>query len=678
MPEDELDSAVIRLAARVASTHERLQRFLRSNTAWGTTHSGVLNVRPVAYFSAEFGLHESLPTYSGGLGILAGDHLKSASDLDVPLIGIGLFYDHGYFVQRINRSGCQEEHFVPVDPRKLPLDEAIGTDGEPVIVRVSTRGRSIAARVWSVTVGRRRLLLLDSDVDSNSREDRELTSRLYWGGVRVRIRQELLLGVGGLRALEALGVIPGVMHLNEGHSAFAILEAVRQRMTSEGIDVQEAIRRVSRQIVFTTHTPVPAGHDWFAADLIEEHLGPLREQLGISHTELMKLGAVPLKDRDGQFCMTALALRHAKRSNAVSCLHGEVSRSMWRPLWPDRPEEDVPIGHITNGIHVPTWLSPAMRRLYDRHLGPDWRQLSDRPETWNAIPRVDDQELWETHQAVKARLLDFVRCRLIHQHGQGDKTDPADSAAIPDFKTDVLTIGFARRFVTYKRPGLLRRDFDKLVQMVNGVEFPVRFIFAGKAHPDDERGKSALQEAGKAHPDDERGKSALQEMVRLSLYSELAGKFLFLENYEMDVARYLIQGVDVWLNTPRRPLEASGTSGQKVAINGGLNLSILDGWWAEAYDGTNGFAIGAGTMHNCKETQDTLDGEAVYETLQEQVIPMYYRRDEHEIPRDWIARMKRAIQTLAWRFNADRMLLEYTKNCYLPAAAGVSFDMNRV
>ncbi|MDE3199034.1 MAG: alpha-glucan family phosphorylase, partial [Acidobacteriota bacterium] len=569
LAEIERRAGELMLHARINYAYRRQQEYLQADRTWGANHAGVLRPRPVAYFSAEFGLHESLPIYSGGLGVLAGDHIKSASDLDIPLVGIGLFYGQGYFRQRLDRSGWQQEDYLETDISRLPMEAAIGADGAPITVQIDTRRGSIRAKVWRVQVGRCDLLLLDSNVEGNAPEDRELTSRLYGGDGRVRIRQELLLGVGGVRALRAMGITPGVYHMNEGHSGFAVLEAIRMRMVDEGLSFDQAAPSVAREVVFTTHTPVPAGHDRFGADLIDEHLGPLRELLGISHERLMELG----QEHAGQhheFCMTVLGLKLSRRANAVSSLHGEVSRAMWLSLFPGRGEEGVPIGHITNGVHVPTWLAPQMFRLYERHLGTGWHLRGGEAKTWEGIESVDDGELWETHLSLKARLLHFVRRRARMQAERRGESDEALRRLERVLSPDALTIGFARRFATYKRANLLLNDIEKLGTMVNDPKRPVQFVFAGKAHPRDEPGKRVLQQ--------------IAELMRDPQFAE---RFVFIEDYDVDVGRYLVQGVDVWLNNPRRPLEASGTSGQKVVLNGGLNLSVLDGWWAEAYDGLN-------------------------------------------------------------------------------------------
>ena len=643
------------LHSRINYSYRRQREYLEADRTWGARHAGVLRPRPVAYFSAEFGLHVSIPEYSGGLGILAGDHIKSASDLAIPLVGIGLFYGQGYFRQYLDRNGWQHEEYLHTDVNQLPMEPAIGTNGEPVMVQIETRGDCLRAKVWRMKVGRCDLLLLDSNVEGNAPEDRELTSRLYGGDGRIRIRQELLLGIGGYRALKAMGITPGVLHLNEGHSGFAVLEAISSRMRDEGLGFDQAASRVSREVVFTTHTPVPAGHDRFNASLIEEHLGPLRDRLGLSHERLMALGRENPGNHQEEFCMTVLGLKLSRRANAVSALHGEVSRAMWTSLYPDKTEDTVPIGHITNGVHVPTWLAPQMSRLYDRHLGTGWHERSAEARIWEGIDSVDDGELWETHLSLKSRLLEFVRHRAVEQAKHRGETGETLRRLGRVLSPDALTIGFARRFATYKRANLILSDIERLASMVNDPQRSVQFVFAGKAHPRDEPGKLVLQ-----------------QVAELMRNHQFADKLVFVEDYDMNVGRYFVQGVDVWLNNPRRPLEASGTSGQKVVLNGGLNLSVLDGWWAEAYDGLNGFAIGTGRTHSNPDVHDVRDGEDLYQVLRDEVIPLFYQRDRDGLPRGWIKRMKRTIRTLGWRFNADRMVMDYTLKCYVPAAGGTS------
>lgn len=646
------------LHSRINYAYRRQREYLNADHTWGARHGGVLRPHPVAYFSAEFGLHESVPEYSGGLGILAGDHVKSASDLGVPLVGVGLFYGQGYFLQRLDRNGWQQEEYLQTDVNHLPMEPAIGPSGQPITIQVETRNGSIRAKVWRMKVGRCDLLLLDSNVEGNAPEDLELTSRLYGGDARIRIRQELMLGVGGFRALKAMGIIPSVLHLNEGHSGFALLEAIRSRMEEEGLNFDQALPRVSREVVFTTHTPVPAGHDRFNPGLIEEHLGPLRDMLGIPHERLMALGRENPNNNSEEFCMTVLGLKVARRANAVSALHGEVSRSMWTGLYPGKPEEEIPIGHITNGVHVPSWLAPQMSRLYDRHLGTGWRDHSGEASVWEGIENVDDGELWETHLNLKSRLLEFVRHRSVEQAERRGELPETLQRLSRVLTPDALTIGFARRFATYKRANLVMADIEKLTTMVNDPKRPVQFVFAGKAHPRDEPGKAVLQQ--------------IAQMMR---DLKFADKLVFVEDYDMNVGRHFVQGVDVWLNTPRRPLEASGTSGMKVVLNGGLNLSVLDGWWAEAYDGLNGFAIGTGRTHTNMNIHDTRDGDDLLRVIREQVIPLFYQRDQDGLPRGWIKRMKRTIRTLGWRFNADRMVMDYASKCYVPAAGGTSSEM---
>ncbi len=648
------------LHSRINHAHRITRNYLESDDTWGAMNSGVLRARPVAYFSAEFGLHESFPIYSGGLGILAGDHLKSASDLGIPLVAVGLFYGQGYFRQRLDEDGYQREDYFDTKVENLPLVEVIGNDGQPVQIAIETRTGVLRARVWSLAVGRCRLLMLDTNVPENEAEDRELTSRLYGGDERTRIRQELLPGVGGVRALTALGINPGVLHMNEGHSAFAALELVRNRMDYEGLDFDEAFRRVAAMSCFTTHTPVPAGHDYFPPEMVEEHLGPLREAVGLSHEQLVGLGRRVPEDGGEPFCMTTLALKSSRRANGVSALHGVVSRQMWASLWPSRSEEEIPIGHVTNGIHIPSWLAPQMKDLYSRYFEAGWLDRTANPNTWSKVGEIDDGELWETHLVLRNRLITFVRDRVATQCQRRNDPPAAIAKAETLFNRDALTIGFARRFATYKRATLLFRDVDRVAELLGDPMRPVQFVFAGKAHPRDEPGKEFIR-----------------SVVELSRDPRFEGRVAFVENYDFNVGRHLVQGVDVWLNNPRRPMEASGTSGQKVVLNGGLNMSILDGWWAEAYDGTNGFAIGDGTQHVDEKVTDGRDGDALLDTLENEVVPLFYDRDEDGLPTRWIARMKSAIRTLGWRFDSDRMVMDYVRNCYVPAAGGVSCEIRQ-
>jgi len=644
------------LHSRINHAFRRLNEYLEKSNTWGNMHCGNLKSRPVAYFSAEFGIHESFPVYSGGLGVLAGDHLKSASDLDIPLIAIGLLYHQGYFSQRLNRDGWQEEDYVDFDIHQLSLKPVLTAAGEPLIVRMETRGPGLLARIWELQVGRVRLLLLDSNVEGNSEEDRGLTSRLYGGNERTRIRQELLLGIGGARALQALQIFPGVLHLNEGHSAFAILEEVRRMMQDDGIPFDRALRRVSLYTIFTTHTPVAAGHDRFSPDLVEEHLGVFREKLGLSHDDFMALGRVNPTERNEPFCMTVLALKNSRRANAVSAIHADVSRRMWHPLWPQRAEVEVPICHITNGVHVLSWIAPQMNKMLEMRLGADWTTRMTHPDLWEKVFEIDDGELWETHQVLNMRLINFVRRRLLLQAQRlGDEETMGQIDRILD--PNILTIGSARRMAAYKRGDLIFSDLDRLIRLVSDPRRPIQIVFAGKAHPRDADGKKILQ-----------------RIFQHSHNSAFKNRIVFVEDYDYNVARHLVQGVDVWLNTPRRPLEACGTSGQKVILNGGLNLSILDGWWNEAYNGRNGFAIGRGGMHNDPNVQYARDAGYLYDVLENEVIPIYYEQDQGGIPHRWIRRIKESMQSLGWRFSADRMVTDYTLRFYLSAAGARSAE----
>lgn len=646
------------LHSRINAAYRDWQEYMESNETWGDTHAGVLGFRPVAYFSAEFGLHESFRIYSGGLGILAGDHLKSASDLGIPLVGVGLFYREGYFTQQVDENGWQQEEYVVADPADLPIKEAVTSAGEPVHISVQTRTGVIRAKVWRMDVGRVPVYLLDTNIPENTPEDRQLTARLYGGDQRTRIRQEILLGVGGVKALAALGIKPRVIHMNEGHSAFAPLELIRMRMQDDGLSFDDALRDTAAMGVFTTHTPVPAGHDRFDGGLVEEHLGPLRESLRLDYEGFLGLGRVDPHNHGESFCMTVLAFKCSRRANAVSNLHGVVSRRMWRNLWPWRSEDEIPIGHITNGVHVGTWLAQQIRMLYDRMLPAKWYQKTGEPEVWAEFERVKSTELWETHQSLKNRLILHSRYRLTKQARRYGLNDDILEAFQNFLDPQHLLIGFARRFAPYKRADLMMRDMNTLEKIITDASRPVQIVFAGKAHPADDFGKQIMQ-----------------RIYRLSEEKAFKGRVVFLEDYDINLARYLVQGVDVWLNNPRRPLEASGTSGQKVVLNGGLNLSVLDGWWAEAYDGMNGFAIGNGLIHANQEIQDQRDAESLMQVLQEEVIPLYYDRDQDDLPREWIRRMKRAVTTLGWRFNADRMVMDYVREAYVPAAGSISCSM---
>ncbi len=646
------------LRARVDSAYRELREYLGATRTWASQNAGPLRVRPVAYFSAEFGIHESLPIYSGGLGVLAGDHLKSASDLGLPLVAVGLFYRESYFRQRIGRDGWQHAEYVRSPAELLPAQPALDPAGKRIIIEVPLSKETLRAQVWEIAVGRNRLLLLDTDVEGNSEENRQLAARLYFGDQRVRIRQELLLGVGGVRALRAAGIHWGGLHLNEGHSAFATLEYARLLMELTGADFRTCAQEVAQNTVFTTHTPVDAGHDRFPPELVDDHLEPLRRSLGLSQQEFLGLGRIRPEDNREALCMTVLAFKMSRYANGVSALHGRITRKSWQVLWPHHREDEVPVGHITNGVHVRTWLAPAMQDLYSKHLGADWRDHLADPLMWSRIEGVPDAELWSTHRGLKAALVNFVRRRVSEQRRRNEYPDEFVRAAETALDPDVLTIGFARRFATYKRASLIFSDLPRLTRLLTDAKRPVQLVFSGKAHPADRPGQEVLRQVHES-----------------TITGDLKRNVLFIEDYDINVGRHLVQGVDIWLNNPRRPQEASGTSGQKVLLNGGLNFSVLDGWWAEAYDGLNGFAIGDGITHVGVEEQDRRDALSLYETLENQIIPLYYERDDEGVPRGWVERMKRTIRTLGWRFNTDRMVIDYTNNCYLPAAGAESCRM---
>ncbi len=637
--------------ARIDRSLRQLRAHLTRDRVWGQLNAGALGARPVAYFCMEFGIHESLPIYSGGLGILAGDHLKSAAHVGVPMVGVGMLYHQGYTSQVLNKEFWQEDVVEPFQVEDLPVRPAIGKDGKPTRVSVELPGRTVFAKVLEAKVGTVRLLLLDTRDPENSEADQALGARLYGGDQRTRIQQELILGVGGHRALRALGITPGVIHLNEGHCAFAMLELARHRVQDDGHEPQRAIREAGSTTVFTTHTPVEAGHDRFPADLAAEHLGFLANGIGLALDDVLGLGRVNPKDHGAPFLPTVLALKLARRTNGVSALHGQVSRAMWQVLWPDRTEDEVPIGHVTNGVHLMSWMSLELDQLLRGHFGQNWARHQSNPELWARIEDIDPNEIWELKRIMKARMLRFVDQRSAKTHERLGR-EPA-----PPLDPDALTIGFSRRFVPYKRPDLLFRDPDRLAKIVNGKN-PVNLLFAGRAHPAD-------------HP----GKSIIQRVANWAEDPRFKNRVAFVENYNIRVGRTLYQGVDAWLNNPRRPLEACGTSGMKVVMNGGLHVSILDGWWAECFDGKNGFAIGTTETPAREDEQDARDAEALYRLLEEEIVPLYYDRDKRGIPRRWVRRVQRSMRTLAWRFSADRMMKDYVEELYVPAALGSSKRM---
>lgn len=628
---------------------EDFDQHLKLEDTWYSRNYPNNEDQQIAYFSFEFGLHESLPVYAGGLGVLSGDHLKESSDLGLPLVAVGFIYRQGYFAQSITEDGWQETRNYHLNFKEMPIISLFNEDGEPLSISVSFPDREVIARIWEVKVGRVSLFLLDSDVEENSLSDRQLTARLYSNDPEVRISQELLLGVGGVRALRLLGHNPTVWHMNEGHSAFLSIERIRELVTG-GLNFDQAVEQVRKTNVFTTHTPVPAGSDQFPLWTVEKYFSQIWPELGLSRDEFIDL-ARHVQPWGVTFSMPVLALRLSEQRNAVSELHENVSRHMWHFLWPDRSEEDVPITHITNGVHNGTWLARRMRGLFDKYLGADWMDHLDEPAMWAEVKNIPDAELWAVRQHLKRKLGLFILNRARQQWLTGNVHPIQVLASGIMLDPYVLTIGFARRFATYKRAYLILRNYDRLLKIFNSSEMPVQIIFSGKAHPADEPGKLIIQQIYRAVKDAKTG-----------------GRMVFLENYDMDVARHLVQGVDVWMNTPRRPNEASGTSGMKAALNGVINFSVLDGWWYEGYNGSNGWAIGDGTEYGDYNQQDDADAESLYNVLEKEVVPLYYNdRTANDIPTKWIARMKESICTLSPQFSMQRMVREYMRRLYLPA-----------
>jgi len=628
---------------------EDFQQYMTELRWYQKHHNDKDGVR-IAYFSAEFGMTDCLPIYSGGLGVLSGDHLKSASDLGLPLVGVGLLYSHGYFRQYLNADGWQQESYPEYDYSTSPVQIHTREDGTPLTFELEMGDHKITVQVWRVQVGRITLYMLDTNVPSNRPPDRELTFRLYGGDLEMRIKQEILLGIGGVRALQALGYQPQVFHMNEGHSAFLALERIRLLMEGRGVSFDEARAATTVGNVFTTHTPVPAGNDTFPPTLIDKYFSNYYSSLGLSRKQFLGLGRQnPADDREA-FCMTVLALNLAGYSNAVSRLHGRISRRMWQNVWPELPEDEIPITHITNGVHTASWTSKDMVGLLDRYLGPRWREDPADKEVWQRIRRVPDSELWRTHERRRERLVAFARRRLRQQLLRRGATKTEIEQAEEILDPEALTLGFARRFATYKRAALLLRDPERLGRILCDGKRPVQVIFAGKAHPRDTQGKDLIR-----------------QIVHLARDERFRRKIVFLEDYDINVARYMVEGADVWLNTPRRPLEASGTSGMKVICNGGLNMSIRDGWWDEAFNVDNGWAIGSGEEYDDPNYQDQVESQAVYDTLEKEVVPMFYDRGPDGLPRQWIAKMKASMASLCWYFNTHRMVREYAERFYLPA-----------
>ncbi|WP_319779792.1 alpha-glucan family phosphorylase [Maridesulfovibrio sp.] len=606
----------------------------------------------VAYFSFEYGIGLSLPIYSGGLGMLAGDHLKSASDLNIPLVGIGLCYQHGYFRQYMTQDGWQQERYPSHDFEEMSIKAAKDKSGNDVKFTLKIKGEDLKVKVWYVEVGRVTLYLLDTNISENPIYFRNITARLYGGDLEMRLWQEILLGIGGIKALAVLGLEPSVIHMNEGHSAFAGLERIRVFMTEHGLSFEAAMEMVASSSIFTTHTPVPAGNDRFPADLMRPYFEPYAQTMGLAYKVFLSLGREDPHDDAEQFCMTVLALKLSRFNNGVSKLHGHVSRNMWQRVWPQYPVEDVPIGAITNGVHMPTWVATDFSLLFDRYLGPNWREDPDCGRVWKQTDNIPDAELWRTHERLRERLVDFVRKRLRRQlmnvGARRKEIELADEVLDPR----ALTIGFARRFATYKRAGLLFKDKERLLKIISDSKQPVQFIFAGKAHPQDNGGKKLIQ-----------------DLIQFCRREECRMSLVFLEDYDMKIANYMVQGCDVWLNTPRRPLEACGTSGMKAMANGVLQFSTPDGWWDEAYlpDNSLGWAIGRGEDYNDHEYQDFVESQTLYKVLENDIIPEFYDRGHGSLPRNWIVKVKKALRILGPEFNANRMVEDYTEKAYQPA-----------
>jgi starch phosphorylase len=637
--------------AQFDRTCQRLDEYLWTERPWYSQSHGGTDLACIAYFSAEFGLTECLPIYSGGLGLLAGDYLKSASDLGLPLVGIGLLYQQGYFSQYLNADGWQQESYHDNDFHTLPLVPERRADGAAVTVHIDYPGRTVVAQIWRAQVGRVPLYLLDTNVPTNDRADQGMTDQLYGGDQEMRIQQEILLGIGGMRALAALGLRPTVCHMNEGHSAFSALERIRMLMSQGGLSSWEAREAAAAGTVFTTHTPVQAGNDYFSPELIEKYLGTYSQALGLSLQEFLGLGRQdPGNDRE-PFCMTILALHLASHSNGVSKLHGSVARRMWQGVWPGVPVDEIPITSITNGVHFRSWISYELDLLYDRYLGPRPREAPADQSVWKRMERIPLEELWRVHERRRERMVAFVRRRLRAQLER--RGAPAWELLAADEALDprALTIGFARRFATYKRATLVLRDSERLARILADPQRPVQIIFAGKAHPRDDPGKELIR-----------------QIIHHARRDEFQRRLVFLEDYDMMVARSLVQGVDVWLNTPHRFLEASGTSGMKAGANGALNLSVLDGWWDEAYSPEIGWAIGRGEIYEDPSEQDRVESEALYDLLEKEVAPMFYERGRDGLPRRWVALMKTAMAALCPTFNMHRAVREYTEQSYLPAA----------
>ena len=617
--------------------------YMTEENTWFNTTYPMEKHKKIAYFSAEYGIHEVMPTYSGGLGVLSGDHLKSASDMGIPLTGIGLFYKHGYFDQSINFEGWQQSSYSSLDPASLPMKQVMDEKDLPIYIDVDFPGRIIYLSIWSVNVGRIKLYYLDSDNPRNSLADRELTSSLYGGNNETRIQQEMLMGIGGVKLLDYLDIKCDMYHMNEGHQAFVILELLKKHMKDNSLSLEEASEVVRSKAVFTTHTPVPSGIDVFPAFLVEKYLSKYIDSLNLTRESFFSFASNSTDT--SSFNMAAFALNFSGLKNGVSKLHGKVSRSLFSWLWPDVPTEEIPISYVTNGVHTLSWLNPGLKSLLDKYMDQNWKNSIHIQNTWDKVDDIPDKEFWDMHILKKKEAIDYFRKRIIKRKESVFSIDETDNLLDPA----ALTIGFARRFATYKRATLIFKDIAKIEKIINDTGKPVQIIFAGKAHPAD-------------HP----GQELIKRIVDLSRQSGFKGKLLFLENYNIELARQLLQGVDIWLNNPRRPLEASGTSGQKAAINGVVNMSVLDGWWIEGYTKTNGFVIGENISYLNQEDEDIYDSRSIYSQLEYTIIPMFYDFNNEGLPKTWIRFMKESIKTNAWRFSSNRMLADYTEKMYVP------------
>ncbi len=651
MPQERYD--ILEKDEGILAELERIKRGFDSylnDPSWYSKKYPEKNELTIAYFSLEFGLAEAVPIYSGGLGILAGDHLKSASDLGLPLVGVGLLYQEGYFKQYLNNDGWQGESYADNDFYNMPVSPVLDSSGRELTIELEFPDGVVKAKIWQIQVGRIQLVLLDTNIEENQPAYRSITATLYGGDEEMRLKQEMLLGIGGLRALHAMDIWPTVFHMNEGHAAFLALENIRTTMEGNGVTFNEAFDLTSSGNVFTTHTPVPAGHDRFTPQLMLKYFESYFPELGLTEEEFLGLGRLDPKNSKETFCMTVLALKSADHSNAVSRLHMKVTWDMWKDLWPDFPIEEVPIQHVTNGIHVPSWISQDVVELFERYVGPRWRTEPTRTDIWTRIMDIPDEEIWRSHERRRERLVSFARKRLGLQLERRGVSDAELHQAQGVLDSKILTIGFARRFATYKRADLIFRDIERLARILTDSERPVQLIIAGKAHPRDTEGKNLIR-----------------RIVHFTRREDLRNRIVFIEDYDMCVARYMVQGVDVWLNNPRRPLEASGTSGMKATVNGALNLSVLDGWWDEAYTPEVGWAIGSGEVYDDQGYQDEVESNAIYDILEKEVVPKFYTTGSDHIPRQWTQMMKQSMSRLTPVFNTGRMVNQYFDEHYLPA-----------